>query len=186
MRPIASSNPINGESAIKRIILLTPATWTTPHPPLTTPAPISPPTKACDELVGRPNHQVMISHVIAPIRVERRSQAVTIAGSIVPFPIVDATFTPNAKAATKLKKAAHRTAIRGDSFVENNISFVFQPVNLDDPTLDFGRLDFVNTCKRKVDLLNRLNHEFGESPHRLSRRADLIKVETVYGCVDVV
>src|SRR5437667_12417608 len=56
----------------------------------------------------------MISHVIAPIRVERRSQAVTIAGSIVPFPIVDATFTPNTKAATKLKKAAHRTAIRGD------------------------------------------------------------------------
>src|SRR5207249_3565043 len=41
-------------------------------------------------------------------------QAVTIAGSIVPLPIVDATFTPNTNAATKLKKAAHRTAIRGD------------------------------------------------------------------------
>src|SRR5437870_8409558 len=86
----------------------------TPHPPLTTPAPISPPTRACEELVGRPNHQVMISQAIAPIRVDRRSQAVTIAGSIVPLPIVDATFTPNTKAATKLKKAAHRTAIRGD------------------------------------------------------------------------
>src|SRR5438309_4668399 len=56
----------------------------------------------------------MISHAIAPIRVDRRSQAVTIAGSIVPLPIVDATFTPNTNAATKLKKAAHRTAIRGD------------------------------------------------------------------------
>src|SRR5439155_6942626 len=100
--------------AIKRILLLTPATRTPPHPPLPTPPPISPPTKACDELVGRPNHQLMISHVIAPIRVESRSQALTIAGSIVPFPLVHATFTPNTKAATKLKKAAHRTAIRGD------------------------------------------------------------------------
>src|SRR5438105_5352389 len=56
----------------------------------------------------------MMSHAIAPIRVDSRSQAVTIAGSIVPLPIVEATFTPNTKAATKLKKAAHRTAIRGD------------------------------------------------------------------------
>src|SRR5205814_9894607 len=104
MRPIASSNPINGESAIKRIILLTPATWTTPHPPLTTPAPISPPTKACDELVDRPNNQVMISHVIAQIRVEKRRQAVTIAEYIVPYPKMDATFTPNTKEATNLKK----------------------------------------------------------------------------------
>src|SRR5437879_12324925 len=56
----------------------------------------------------------MISHVIAPIRVDRRSQAVTIAGSIVPLPIVEATFTPNTKAATKLKKAARITGSRGD------------------------------------------------------------------------
>src|SRR5436309_45147 len=114
MRPIAARSPISGDNTMKSSILLTPETCTTPHPPLTTPAPISPPTSACDELVGRPNHQVMISHAIAPIRVDRRSQAVTIAGSIVPLPMVDATFTPNTKAATKLNKAAHRTAIRGD------------------------------------------------------------------------
>src|SRR5207237_1568241 len=99
---------------MKSSILLTRETCTTPQPPLTTPAPISPPNRAWDELVGRPNHQVMISHAIAPIRVDRRSQAVTIAGSIVPLPIVDATLTPNTNAATKLKNAAHRTAIRGD------------------------------------------------------------------------
>src|SRR6266516_1821749 len=56
----------------------------------------------------------MISHTIAPIRVDRRSQAVTSAGSIVPLQIVDASFTPNPNAATKLKKAADRPAIRGD------------------------------------------------------------------------
>ena len=55
----------------------------------------------------------MISQAIAPRRVARRSQAVTILGSMVPFPMVDATLTPKRKAATKLKNAAQRTASLG-------------------------------------------------------------------------
>ena len=56
----------------------------------------------------------MMSHAIAPVRVARSSQAVTILGSIVPFPMVDATFTPKMNAATKLKKAAQTTAVLGE------------------------------------------------------------------------
>src|SRR5207247_8967725 len=55
----------------------------------------------------------MISQAVATSRVARRNQAVTILGSIVPFPIVEATFTPKRKAATKLKKAAQSTASLG-------------------------------------------------------------------------
>src|SRR5467141_410251 len=72
-----------------------------------------PPTRAWDELVGNPNHHVMTSQEMAPVRTASSSQAVTIFGSIVPFPIVEATLTPKTKAATKLKNAAQSTATRG-------------------------------------------------------------------------
>src|SRR5438552_15251908 len=112
-KPIAAKKPMTGDNTMKYAILLTPAIWTTPHPPFTTPAPIRPPTRACDELVGRPNHHVMTSQDMAPVRTARSSQAVTIFGSMVPLPIVEATLTPKAKAATKLKNAAQSTATRG-------------------------------------------------------------------------
>src|SRR6267143_1877146 len=112
-KPMARKKPITGDNTMKYAILLTPAVWTTPHPPLTTPAPMRPPTKAWDELVGSPNHQVMTSQEIAPVRTARSSQAVTIFGSMVPLPIVEATLTPKTKAARKLKKAAQSTATRG-------------------------------------------------------------------------
>jgi hypothetical protein len=48
---------------------------------------------------------------------------VTILGSIVPFPMVEATFTPKTNAAMKLKKAAHNTAVRGDrTLVETTVA----------------------------------------------------------------
>src|SRR6266540_7501079 len=125
-RPIAAKNPITGDNTMKYAILLTPATWTTLHPPFTTPAPMRPPTKAWDELVGRPNHHVVTSHAIAPVRTARSNQAVTIFGSMVPFPMVEATLTPKAKAATKLKKAAHSTATRGvRTLVETTVATEF-------------------------------------------------------------
>src|SRR5207249_9487106 len=113
-KPIATKKPITGDNTMKYAILLTPAVWTTPQPPLTTPAPIRPPTKAWDELVGSPNHQVMTSQDMAPVRTASSSQAVTVLGSMVPLPIVEATFTPKAKAAAKLEKAAQRSELRGD------------------------------------------------------------------------
>src|SRR5712692_821269 len=113
-RPIARKKPITGDNTMKYAILLTPAVWTTPHPPFTTPAPMRPPTRAWEELVGRPNHHVMTSQAIAPRRVARRSHAVTMLGSMVPFPMVEATLTPKTNAATKLKNAAQRTASLGE------------------------------------------------------------------------
>jgi hypothetical protein len=51
---------------------------------------------------------------------------VTIFGSIVPFPIVEATFTPKTKAATKLKKEAQSTAARGvRTLVETTVATEF-------------------------------------------------------------
>jgi len=48
------------------------------------------------------------------------------AGSTTPLPMVVATCTPSPKAATKLKKAAHTTATRGDSTrVETTVAIEF-------------------------------------------------------------
>ena len=51
---------------------------------------------------------------MAPITPARMTVGVTMLMSIMPFPIVDATAVPNMRKATKLKKAAHNTASRGE------------------------------------------------------------------------
>src|SRR3989442_2973948 len=55
----------------------------------------------------------MTSQEIAPVRTASSSQAVTIFGSMVPLPIVEATLTPKTKAATKLKNAPKTQGKRG-------------------------------------------------------------------------
>src|SRR6266571_966519 len=110
---MAANSPIRGESTMNRAILLTPTVWTTPQPEETTPAPTSPPTRAWEELVGSPKYHVITSQEIEPVRTAISRNGVTIFGSIIPLPIVEATLTPKPKAATKLKKAAHPTASLG-------------------------------------------------------------------------
>ena len=45
---------------------------------------------------------------------------------MIPWPIVEATATPNPNAATKLKKAAHRTPTRGErTLVETTVAIEF-------------------------------------------------------------
>src|SRR6266852_1282213 len=122
-KPMAMKKPITGDNTMKYAILLTPAVWTTPHPPFTTPAPMRPPTSAWEGLVGSPNHQVMTSQEIAPVRTARSNQAVTIFGSIVPFPVVEATLTPKTNGAKKLKSEDQSTATRGvRTLVENTLA----------------------------------------------------------------
>ena len=53
MIPPPSSIPSTGETTMKRAVLGTPD-WITADPPLQKPAPMRPPTSACDELDGRP------------------------------------------------------------------------------------------------------------------------------------
>ena len=70
--------------------------------------------RAWEELVGRPMSQVKMFQPMAPMRAAKMTWGVTIEMSIIPAPIVWATPVPKMRKATKLKKAAQRTAWRGD------------------------------------------------------------------------
>ena len=62
-----------------------------------------------------PKYQVMRFQAIAPRRPPSTTSELTTVMSIRPEPIVLATAVPNRNAATKLKKAAQKTACNGDS-----------------------------------------------------------------------
>ena len=70
--------------------------------------------RAWEELLGNPKYQVMMFQAMAPPRAERMILFSTMAGLMMPVPIVWATCTPIKKAATKLKKAAQMTAYCGE------------------------------------------------------------------------
>ena len=108
-----------GAININETILRTPPVITDPQPELATAAPINPPTSVCDELDGRPHHQVIRFHIIAAIKAAPITLRFITSGSTTPFPIVVATFNGKTRNATKLKNAAIPTAATGDStFVE--------------------------------------------------------------------
>src|SRR6202158_544623 len=71
--------------------------------------------RACEEEDGIPTYQVMRFHAIAPINPPSTTFELTTFTSISPAPIVLATAVPKTKAATKLKKAAQKTAMSGVS-----------------------------------------------------------------------
>ncbi len=56
-----------GDRTMKRAVLMIPPQTRTCDPPFTSPAPISPPMRAWEELLGRPSHQVMRFQMIAPL-----------------------------------------------------------------------------------------------------------------------
>src|SRR5262245_31583733 len=72
-------------------------------------APQSPPTSACDELDGNPNHHVMRFHTIPPSNAQTMISEVTILVSTRPDAIVLATAVPQS-APSKFVKAASTTA----------------------------------------------------------------------------
>ena len=77
---------------MKTTVLMMPSHTRALAPILATPEPINPPIRACDELVGKPWYQVMRSHMQAAINVAAITLRSTIAGSMMPFPTVEATF----------------------------------------------------------------------------------------------
>ena len=91
-------------------------------PPSRTPAPMRPPMSACEELLGSPKYQVIIFQVIAPPRAARTIESFTIAGLMMPVPIVLATWTPMKKTAANSKNAAHRTAYLGGRTLVDTMS----------------------------------------------------------------
>src|SRR5438552_3973623 len=107
--------PTIGDTTMKTRIRVIPDQTSTPGPALVTPAPAKAPISACEELVGRPQRQVIQSHVKAAARPAKISGRSITSGFTTLFPMVVATATPKPKAATKLKKAAHATAARGVS-----------------------------------------------------------------------
>jgi hypothetical protein len=87
-------------------IFKTPVQITESNPLTAIAAPTNPPTKVCEELDGRPSHQVIRFQVIAAITADAISDNDTISGVITPFPIVVATFSGKIRNARKLNIAA--------------------------------------------------------------------------------
>src|SRR5215216_4293898 len=99
---------------MNRMVFSRLAAFRTEKPALATPAPANPPMRACDEEVGSPSHQVRKFQAMAPTSPAKTTASLTTSESTV-LPTVLATPVWNTKKATKLKKAAQRTAIRGVS-----------------------------------------------------------------------
>src|SRR5579872_5198308 len=111
----ARTRPMMGATTIKIRVLYQPAVMMTLNVPVRiTAAPAMPPIRAWEEEVGRPHHQVRRSQTMAPSRPAITTYWVTTSMWIMPLPMVLATAVPNKNAATKLKKAAQRTAILGE------------------------------------------------------------------------
>src|SRR3954468_14946012 len=111
----ASKNPTSGDSTMASSVLDKPLHTTAENPALASPPPSSPPIKACELLEGMPSAQVTRFQTIAPIRAAKITRSSMITGSMIPVPMVLATWSPNTRNATKLKKAAHNTAYCGRS-----------------------------------------------------------------------
>ncbi len=104
------AEPIKGAKKINRTVLPIPAQSKALVPLVTSAAPIMPPIKAWEELVGRPQYQVIRFHSQAAIKVAPIKALSTIRGSMIPFPIIPATFRGKMTKAAKLKAAAQMTA----------------------------------------------------------------------------
>src|SRR5712671_6339407 len=85
-------------------------------------APQSPPTSACDELEGRPNHHVSKLQRMAATRAQQSTGMVATWASTSPDAIVVATAVPK-NAPMRLVNAASSTACRGVStLVETTVA----------------------------------------------------------------
>ena len=63
-----SRKPTIGERTMNTAIVWSPDPIKEAQPELATAAPAIPPTRACEELVGRPAYHVRMSQAIAPMR----------------------------------------------------------------------------------------------------------------------
>lgn len=89
-------------------------------------APTKPPTKVCDELDGKPNHQVIKFQIIAAISADAITERLITFGSMIPLPMVVATFKLKIAKARKLNAAAKTTAAVGESTrVETMVAMEF-------------------------------------------------------------
>ena len=107
---------------MKRVVFVIPLHTRTLVPPSTMPAPISPPIRAWEELLGSPKYHVTIFQMMALLKADRIRRLSTIAGLMMPVPIVLATWTPTKKTAENSKNAAQITAyLGGRALVETTV-----------------------------------------------------------------
>src|SRR4051812_48051 len=111
----ANKNPTSGDSTMATKALVSPPQTAAESPPLAIPAPTNPPIRACELLEGMPRAQVTRFQTMAPIRAAKITRSSMMAGSMIPVPMVLATWRPNTANATKLKNAAQNTAYCGRS-----------------------------------------------------------------------
>src|SRR5919204_1334832 len=113
-RTKAPKNAIVGAaSAGMATLCASPCHCTPLKPDCASAAPTSPPMRACEELDGRPNHQVIRFHAIAPISAARTVCSFARPVSMIPFPTVLATAVVT-NAPARFATAATATASRGD------------------------------------------------------------------------
>ena len=111
----ASRNPTSGDSTIASSVFDRPVQTAAEIPAFAMPAPTSPPISACELDEGIPSAQVIRFQTMAPTSAAKITVASTTLGSMMPVPIVLATWSPNNRKAMKLKKAAQSTAYCGRS-----------------------------------------------------------------------
>src|SRR5581483_1393165 len=109
--------PMSGASTMNTTVLRMPAQTRTENekPLLIRADPTSPPIRACEDDVGRPQYQVMMSQALAAMRVAAMTRSGFFGKVMMPLPMVAATVLWKTRKAMKLKKAAHMTACQGDS-----------------------------------------------------------------------
>src|SRR5438552_3243263 len=98
--------PNKGERMIENPTFNKPGIISECQPAFAIAAPTKPPIRACEELVGMPKYQVMMSQKIAPQRAAKINVGLTISVLTSPVPMVVATCNLKNKKAMKLKKAA--------------------------------------------------------------------------------
>ena len=111
----ASRKPTSGDSTIASSVLVRPLQTAAEIPAFAMPAPTSPPISACELDEGIPSAQVIRFQTMAPTSAAKITVASTTLGSMMPVPMVLATWSPNTAKAMKLKKAAQITAYCGRS-----------------------------------------------------------------------
>lgn len=88
---IASRNPTSGDSTIASTALVSPLQTAAEMPALAMPPPTRPPISACEDEDGMPSAQVTRFQTMAPTSAAKMTWASTIAGSMMPVPMVWAT-----------------------------------------------------------------------------------------------
>src|SRR6266849_9454874 len=182
------TRPSIGASTMKMPILISPAATSEPKPALATAAPAKPPMSACDELVGNPQTHVTRSHAMAPASAARITHWSTTLASTTPLPTVRATWTPNPKAATKLKKAAHTTAwsgvsTRGETTVAMELAASWKPLMKSNSraTRTMQAMRVSTSGHLENDPLDHVGHVLAAVGDDLHRLVDLLPLDDLDG-----